>query len=258
MAKLSKVDTKNHNLALKRLKEGDLTNDEIIKCYEDLNPGATTNITAGSAFFTPWGLACELQLETSAFDSRPHTVLDLCAGFGILSFARKYRSAGDVKLTCLEINPEYVEIGKKLLPDAEWICGDVFDAKELLKGRKFDEFISNPPFGPVPIHAKSKFGKATSRFEYAVAEIGIALSRFNYSPGSNGTMIVQQGITNWKFSGVRSMARSDNPAYRKWVDESKLVMGMNCGIDTTCCEGFKDTNVKVEIVCVEFRTEGEY
>lgn len=31
------------------------------------------------------------------------------------------------ELVCVELNPRYVEVGHKVLPEAEWICGDIFD-----------------------------------------------------------------------------------------------------------------------------------
>jgi hypothetical protein len=60
-------------------------------------------------------------------------------------------------MTCIELNPRFVEIGKKLLPEANWICSNVFDEqlwKDLTKDlpdNKFDLMLSNPPFGNHPV-----------------------------------------------------------------------------------------------------------
>ncbi|MGA7634654.1 MAG: hypothetical protein WCB11_28140 [Terriglobales bacterium] len=75
-------------------------------------------------------------------------ILNLCAGIGILPFCyRHFRYHEQMPdLTCVEINPEYVRIGRKLLPEATWICGDVFDVWQELP-RNFSCVVGNPPFG---------------------------------------------------------------------------------------------------------------
>jgi hypothetical protein len=55
---------------------------------------------------------------------------------------------GFTELTCVEINPRYFEVGRKLLPEARWINADVFDWRTLDLGR-YDVAIANPPFGRV-------------------------------------------------------------------------------------------------------------
>ncbi|MEU6719794.1 hypothetical protein ABZ897_50780 [Nonomuraea sp. NPDC046802] len=46
---------------------------------------------------------------------------------------------------CVEKNPHYVAVGQRLLPEATWICGDVFDVLSMGLGR-FDTALANPPF----------------------------------------------------------------------------------------------------------------
>src|SRR5579864_2275263 len=76
------------------------------------------------AFFTPMELANDFKIEVHG-----RKILDLCAGIGILSFCcRHFRHHEQMPdITSIEINPEYVRIGRKLLPEATWICADVFD-----------------------------------------------------------------------------------------------------------------------------------
>lgn len=36
-------------------------------------------------------------------------------------------AAAYADITCVELNPHYVEVGKKVVPEATWICADVLD-----------------------------------------------------------------------------------------------------------------------------------
>jgi len=240
--KLSKPVRKLHEQARALLERGGLDDDEREFCYRNLRPDATTDIGKGSAFFTPWEIANDFQIETLNDIGRPKRVLDLCAGFGILSYMqhRRWCSSEKPEFVCVEINPEYVEIGKKLFPEAQWIRADVFDLAELKLGR-FDEFYSNPPFGPVPAAYRNQYPKR--RFEYAVAEIGM-------QHADTGTMIVQQGITDWKMSNQRGFSQHINPAYDAWKAVSGLRLANNCGIDCSHTP-FAETNVTVDIALVE-------
>ena len=80
-------------------------------------------------------------------ENKPIKLLDLCAGFGILSFALKEYCGNNIEITCVEYNPKFIEIGKKLLPEANWIQGSIGDDDLIdeLKTMKFDYVISNPP-----------------------------------------------------------------------------------------------------------------
>lgn len=68
--------------------------------------------------FTPWGLAADFTIDAVSSGAE---VIDLCAGIGILSYFLHHRAryAYDCPdLTCVELNPRYVEIGRRLLPEA--------------------------------------------------------------------------------------------------------------------------------------------
>lgn len=161
--KLSKMMIKNHNIAMDLVhSDRVLKEDDKIFILENFQESANHVNQAHGAFFTPLDLAFEFTIEipdtTDGLD-----LIDLCAGIGMLSFAARRKAKS---LTCIELNPNYVEVGKRVLPEAEWIIADVlsYDYK-----RKYDFAISNPPFGNINTgehKGKYKGGK----FEWKLAE----------------------------------------------------------------------------------------
>lgn len=243
--KLTKEQRKRHDEAWERLQSDSLSDDDRQFVCRHLRPEATTDIGRNSAFFTPWEIASDFQIETFTHHSTERTrILDLCAGFGVLSLQTYLDSQVKPDVTCVELNPEFVAIGKKVFPEARWICGSVFDVPEILAGEAFTEFFSNPPFGRIPKVDGRKPHNA-ARFEFAVAEIGLSMAEF-------GTMICPRGATDWEFSGRPTFRRMDNPQYRKWSDWAGIRLSPNCGIDT-CDSGarFSDTSIVVDIANVE-------
>lgn len=250
MAKLTKQQSKLHDAAMARLNAGHLNDDEREAFYRDFRPDATNDIARGSAFFTPWEVAGELQIETMNWNrtDRPKRVLDLCAGIGVLGLRQwmQFGCFGEEKpaVTCVEINPEYVEIGRRFFPEAEWICADVLDLDEILAGREFDEFLANPPFGSL-----KQDRHPAGKWEWAIAEIGMRYCEC-------GAMIVQGcgTVTDWAFSGRRGFERISHDRYERWSHRTGLTLAPNCGIDLAICPRFESApSVIAEIVNVEFR-----
>jgi len=109
-----------------------------------------------SQYFTPYKLALEAAYHATGGIK---TVLDLCAGIGMLSYAimiaENYGAVqlGSIqRIVAIERDAELVAVGKKLLPMIDWYCGDIFDA-DFIKhvyahnGGRFDVCVTNPPYG---------------------------------------------------------------------------------------------------------------
>ena len=81
------------------------------------------------------------------------------------------------------MNPAFVEIGKKLLPEANWICGSAFDKSiwdqitKDLPDNKFDVCVSNPPFGKCPGDMKTDWLRYNSDLELMVLELTLLYSK---------------------------------------------------------------------------------
>ena len=108
MAKLTKAEIKEHNIALRLLEKDVLTFEEKLIVYEKWNESAISLNSEAGAFFTPIDFANDFSLEL--YNNK--STIDLCAGIGMLSFvAYHYKDCKDI--TCVEFNPIYCEIGKK-------------------------------------------------------------------------------------------------------------------------------------------------
>ncbi len=243
MAKLTKAQSKNHRAAQALLDKAELTLDEKIFVYENWHEGAEHDNSRSGAFFTPLEFANDFKLEVHG-----RKILDLCAGTGILSFCYrhfKYHDEHGVPdITCVEINPAYVAIGKKLLPEANWICADIFDLWNDLP-RDFDSVIGNPPFGRLMTDRKA-LRYTGGEFELKIVDIAGHLGTF-------GAFILPQGSTPFRYSGAQYYQRVDNPKFEKFFADTGIDIEAGCGIDTTVHrDAWKQVNVLTEIGCCEF------
>lgn len=163
--KLTKLETKRHTLAVELLhshepgqhdrtylpdpddhepnrwgEEPTITATEYI--YRYWHPGAEHNLGVSGAFFTPVPYAWSIAQS----DGCDGATLEPTAGIGVVAWSVQ-RWSKPRRLVCIELNPAYCAVGRRLLPEAEWHCGDVFDILPRL-GR-FDSAVGNPPYGRV-------------------------------------------------------------------------------------------------------------
>ena len=243
MAKLTKAQSKAHLQAEELLKKDVLTLDEKAFVYENWNEAALHDNTRAGAFFTPMSLANDFKLEVPG-----PKIIDICAGIGILSFCKLHFQHHDPErmpaITCVEINPDYVRVGRKLLPEATWICADIFDIWQELP-RDFTTAIANPPFGAVR-HAGKAPRYSGPEFEYKIIDIAGHLASY-------GAFIVPQMAAPFRYSGVQCYQRNEHTKYAKFAAETGIHLDAGCGIDTTFhSDGWKHGAPVTEIVCCEF------
>ncbi|ECD3897901.1 methyltransferase [Salmonella enterica subsp. enterica serovar Gloucester] len=237
MAKLTKQQTKLHQQSLDLIFGSDkpLTFDEVEFCLSNYCGDA---VGSTGAFFTPEMLAWDFIIDAGCTGD----CIDLCAGIGRLSYYQWYRNHPK-RLVCVELNHEYVEIGKRLLPAAEWYCQDVFTYPT---DQHFDVAFGNPPFGKIKTSDSFQGKYKGSEFEYKVIEFGSKIADY-------GVFIVPQGSAGFRYSGAHYYERTSRPKYEKFVQETGFYLDAGCGIDTKIYENeWHGTKVICEIACCDY------
>lgn len=257
MAKLTKAETRKHNAALDVLKKDILTTEDKEFVFMNYHPGANNMNGDAGAFFTPLGMAFEAAFEAPGGADTEYTYIDLCAGIGVLAYALAHRYPQSARIVCVEINPEYVAVGKKLVPEAEWHCMDVMDIEGIKALGHFDVAVSNPPFGRV----RTFRGDSSPRYtggeaEYKVIDVAGLVA-------DQGLFIVPQQSSGFRYSGAQFYERVSTPKYKKFVESFGLELEIGMGMDTTSNGMFCWQKDSGEIVdcnwlgvkpCVEFVT----
>ena len=239
MAKLTKAESKAHLKAERMLEQDVLTMDEKHFVLENWHESANEMNAIAGAFFTPAQLASDFSLEIG-----PGSTIDLCAGIGMLSFYRQLNSPKPMPMTCVEINRRYVEVGKKILPEARWIHADALSALDLDLGT-FDVAISNPPFGRIARSFDSPRYHGPD-FEYHILDIAAHIARL-------GAFILPQESAPFRYSGQQSHVRAQNGRAVQFETILGARMEASSGIDTAFYKNdwkFKVPNI--EVVIVEF------
>lgn len=185
----------------------------------------------------------------------------MCAGIGTLAFTISnqhdyWRDNPNAQITCVEINPDYVEVGKKILPEANWVLGSVLDEKLISSLGKFDQSISNPPFGRVQTDSTSWLNYRGPEFEFKVIEVASKISR-------DGAFILPQVSCPFELSGQPHFIckRHNGSLSSKLISferDTGITLGHNIGIDTSCYrDQWRGVNITTEIVEVEFDYQDE-
>lgn len=247
MAKLTKREAKAHAEAEAILTKNSLTDDERVFVMENWQESANHVNSAAGAFFTPHSLARDAALDVAGSGR----VIDLCAGIGSLSLAVFWRGhynrrdlGTPLELVCVELNPAYVEVGRKMLPEARWICGSIFDLPGDLG--HFDTAISNPPFGRVKRDGNAP-RYSGAEFEYHVIDIASDLADY-------GMFIVPQVSAGFQYSGAHHYERRDEvPKYATFHTKTGITLDAGCGVDTSVYEDdWHGVAPKVEVALADF------
>jgi len=254
MAKLTKQEAKLFQEAEAILWDTNgriLKDEEIEFVLRHWYPDAKNIQTIGASFFTPVEMSLAMmQLEINHDVAR---VIDLCAGIGSLIYglyhSDPWRKDYD-EVAAIEINPEFVKVGKRLFPDVMWVEGDVFDLPLLQHLKQaygpFDVAVSNPPFGNPPGINKdltdwlSYQGKA----DLMVAEISIRIAE------RGGVMIMPQMSCQYGLSTPHH-GPTNSRVYKKWQKATGGIIETS-SLDTRDFE-FRKASPLVEIVT----TDGE-
>lgn len=243
MPKISKEEAARHQAAEKLLEKDVLTISEREFVLEHWHEGARHLNSVAGAFFTPLELARDFAVEVTG-----RRIIDLCAGIGRLSYLIKAAaefSRQPLELTCVEINKDYVEVGRKILPEARWIHADVLDLPKLGLG-PFDCAIGNPPFGAIRSDGKAPRYKG-SNFEYAVIDLASDVADY-------GVFIIPQGSAPFQLSGTQTFRHATSQKYEAFVKATGIALQPNCGLDTSGYDHlWRGTSPRTEIVCADFK-----
>lgn len=238
--KFSASQVNKHNQAMALVNSDKvLTHEECEFIMQNFLEGADSINSAVGAFFTPIGLsqsfACDLPIA--------NTAIDLCAGIGVLAYYAYHY--GKVKnITCVELNPDYIKIGKRILPEANWIQADVLS---LNSDQKFDIAISNPPFGNIKTSKVDSLAYTGSRFEYKVTELASKISKI-------GFFILPQNSTGHLYSGHKSYSTTLNTALNGFKRDTGLDYElMGCTDTAAYLNDWRGVKPLCELVMVDFR-----
>lgn len=235
MSRLSKAQIAAHRGAERLLSQDRLSDDDREFVLDNWQESATNINSAAGAFFTPSGLALDAAIYTTAAE----TILDLCAGIGCLGLTAWWRSNQRARVTCVEVNPAYVDVGRKLFPEAAWICASV-DA--LPKLPAFDCVISNPPFGRT---AKIKGPRYSGEDDLAVVDIASDLARW-------GVFILPSMSCPFVYSGEPNYRRRPTAKHDRFQRTTGLRISCE-SIDASYHRAtWRGVSPAVEVVSVDF------
>lgn len=250
MGKLSKASQAQHEKAMNLIHSDKvLSFDDKIFVYENYNESATSNVRQLGSFHTPLSYAWDFELDIQGYGS----LVDLCAGTGILAFCwmhrrKYYYPKKNAVVVCVELNPEYCAIGKRLLPEAIWVNDDALthDVLQYLDPcTKFDVAISNPPFGY--LKTSDHMGKYRGKdFEYRIIERASQVADY-------GTFILPQQSSPFSYSGTQNYQKRECKKYENFHNDTGIILDAGCGVDSSVYrDDWKNTSVLCEDVLADF------
>lgn len=242
--KLTRQQRENHSRAEEILASGqahDPDNRQIV--IEGWHEGACHNNASASAFFTPYDVAFHLALNVP----NGGKLIDLCAGIGNLTAGILDHGQRFEEIVLLEINPDYCEVARKLIPQAEVICGSIYDPELFneLKSRGFTTAISNPPFGNVAKPKEASGPRYKGEAHYEIIDMASDLADY-------GAFVLPQGACPFAYSGRPNYEEKENAKYEKFKAQTQIEIELGVSVDTNCLTPFRGTNIKVELVTADF------
>ena len=248
MSKLTKREIQLHDQAVCLLQKEHLSHEDKLFIFENFREDAEHINSKSGAFFTPFGLANDFTLQSPCLYGKTIRIIDLCAGIGVLSYAAQLecsdRSRCYADITCVELNPHYVEVGKKVVPEATWICADVLDPflPDLLG--QFDFAIANPPFGRIANNYRKSY--MSGEFEYMVIEAASRIAK-------EGAFIIPQMSAPFVYSGTEDHRWLQEGRARTFEKRTGILLEFNQGIDTAYYKNDWHCTAPIcEIVCCDF------
>lgn len=256
MAKLTKAQIAAHHKAESLISSPHLLSlDEREFILDNYHPAARHINSIHGAYFTPRSLAHDLAMYVP--DNA--TVIDLCAGIGSLAYqamlrahhSDHYRQHGHIpfgQITCIEINPDYIAVGRRVVPEALWIRADVFNLPAPISrnpdrplGEAFDFAISNPPFGRSKALYQSRVLPLTgSPIELNVLYVASRLARC-------GAFILPQESCPFRYSGQRNHEHRTTPVWSQFYRQTSIDLtasSIDCSIYR---DHWRDVSPNVEI-----------
>jgi predicted RNA methylase len=248
MSKLTKAQVAAQSKAEALLANDTLTDDDRFFILEHWQESATNINSAVGAFFTPYALAADMALELSDLRGTVR-VLDLCAGVGTLGLAVLRKNARQIQngtleleIVCVESNPDYVRVGRKILPEAQWVEASIFDLPDL--GR-FGFAISNPPFGKVKRDGNAPRYTGAD-FEYHVIDIAAHHAEV-------GVFILPQMSVPFRYSGQPCYRQESMTKHDRCVQQTAIHLEAGCGVDTSIYrDAWHGVSVVAEIATCDF------
>lgn len=280
MAKLTKAQSRLHQDAcnlLARPLSSPLTPSEKEFILTHWDPSANHINTVSGAFFTPLELARDLAHEAQTSGS----VIDLCAGIGTLAYCMRTQGWPGQQRThgptvCVEINPAYVEVGKRILPEAHWLCLDVFSLvepgfsflRELTGGEHtraedtalwelfgkglpaFDVAVSNPPFG-FPHHQHKRAGG----YPVPGCPLDLQVLAVAQRLAHTATFILSSTACPFEYSGRRGYSPSPSRHFDKFSQQTGIQSDSLCCASVDCAiyrDKWRGVMPNIELVTVDF------
>ncbi|MEY9840600.1 methyltransferase [Streptacidiphilus sp. EB103A] len=247
MSKLTKDQAAQHRRACALVDlQRELTWREREFVLEHWQESSTASNSLDGAFFTPLELARDMAVDVAGV-----RVLDLCAGAGRLAAAARHLNPWEAQaagrptreLVCVERNPEYVRVGRKVLPEARWVCADIFDLPDGL-GR-FDTVICNPPYGAVQ-RAGGGPAVRSRRFEYHALAVAAAL-------GDYGVFLIPQESAPFRFSGEPYFREQRSADYERFECETGIRLAPGYTINTSSVRHqWRGVTPRTEVVTCDF------